>query len=156
MTADNLVWLETLMVSSLFSFIGTLTSASVLAQPKPHHFFKLFHESMVRQQQVYPAFFIAVGTATQLRQTQPTMLAALLCAVLCLLFWLIGLNLVRMQDESIETYRRNPGDTTAPEELRLRDAPRVFPYSVAMFAISLTMAIAMAAGPWAVKPPCLQ
>ena len=154
MSPDNYVWLLTLAVSSLLSLFSSLVSSSVLAQPKPNHFFKLFHEAMVRQQQIYPGFFIIVISATQLRQAPHTMLAAAICAIVCGILWFFGLNFVRVQDESIEVYSRKLNAEEFTKGLGARDWVRVFRPSVAMFLAALAMAFVVAAGPWAQRPPC--
>ena len=154
MSPDNYVWLLTLAVSSLLSLFSSLVSSSVLAQPKPNHFFKLFHEAMVRQQQIYPGFLIIVTSATQLRQAPHTILAAAICVIICAILWYFGLNFVRVQDERIEAYSRNLPAEECTKGLGARDWVRVFRPSVALFLASLIMAFAVVAGPWAQRPPC--
>ena len=138
-----------LAISSFFSYMTTIVSGTTLGEKRDYHFAKLAHECIVRQQMVFPSFYISLATATTLRNTQQTLLLPILLASSSLVFLLIGAQFVKLQDQCIAKHVQSFGGFGV--EIRFRHWVRIFRVSFILALISLLFAVVMAGGSWALK-----
>jgi hypothetical protein len=135
---DIFSWITILVVTFLFTVAEHLVATFHLK--RSHHRKKTIQECLTAHQFSYFSFFSITLATIGFGQKSLLAKVVLLCAILALVFWAVGLRIVYLQDESIghQCAGATCNNTVAPHFLR---ANKVMAWVIGIVALGVIVAI---------------